>query len=277
MFHLDHDADTPPENPAVLRDAILGTLRNELTLDPKRGAVKLDDGNLVVDLTGARVATDVPPKTPRPAGEPRPGPTFGRLRIHAEPLHVDEAAATLRVDARDVSCVYDYDTDDGRWLLLIGGCRTGEVEAVVAQEDLRALLLAKMKEGAKPHGVAIESLDLKLTSAGPRSVALAAAVAGRKKLPIGSAAFAVDLSGRLDVDDALVARLSGLKLEGRGVVMKALVPLMEPKLREIERHALPLTALPLGSARLRDVTVEAGDAVRVHAVIGSGAEMVSDE
>jgi hypothetical protein len=191
------------------------------------------------------------------------------LRVSADPLHIDEAAATLRVQATDVSCVYDYDADDGRWVMMLQDCRHGTAEVSVRQSDLRQLLHAKMSQGAAPHGVTFDRLDLVLAPHGPRGVALTAAVQGRKKVPIlGYKSFEVGLRGELEIGDDLTARLTNLALDGRGVVMTMLAPLLEPKLQEIEQKRFPLSALPLGQAKLSDVRVDVADDLRVTATLG---------
>ena len=273
MFHLDHDADGPPESPAQLREAVLGTLRNEMTLDPKHSAVVIDDAaegdaDLIVSLTGARVSTDVPPKKPAPVGERRPGPDFRHVKVHAEPMSLDEARVTLDLDARGVRCVYDRDADDGRWVLMLDDVADGRVDVAIPQADLHALIERKVREGAKQQDAQVDRVDLTLAQAGPRSVSVKATVSGGKKVAFLTAPFTADVLGELHVDDDLEARLENLSVEGHGKVLSMLTGLLEPKLREVERKRLPLTALPLGQARIRDVSVTVGDDVKVHASFG---------
>ncbi|MEM8875559.1 MAG: hypothetical protein AAGD32_15040 [Planctomycetota bacterium] len=269
MFHLDHDNDQPPATNDQLRDAILGSLRNELTLDPRHNAVNVTDDLLKVTVTDARVSTDVPPKRPRPGDTRTPGPHFDNLLVEGRPIKVDTADVELALTANGVSFDFDKDTDDGRWLLMLGSVRDGDVDVSIALADLRALIGTKVKQGADGHGVVIEGIDLDIASHGPRSVRLDATINGHKPMGFMKPAFSVGLTGNLEVDGDLVARLSGLQLNGDGLVMKLLTGLLGDKLKELEKKRFPLAAFPLGTAKLRDVAIDATDPIRVTAKFGT--------
>ncbi|MEM6560945.1 MAG: hypothetical protein AAF656_05050 [Planctomycetota bacterium] len=269
MFHLDHDSAGPPSSETELRDAILGTLRNELTLDPRHKAVHVEPDLLKVDLTDARLATDVPPKRPRPAGQPVTGPDFAQLVVRGDPVRIDTADVDLKLEATGVGFDFDRDADDGAWLLMLRSAIDGHVDVAIGKDDLRALIETKVKQGADDHGVVIEKVELDLAEHGPRGVRLTAQISGHKPLGFLKPTFAVGLHGNLLVDDELVASLSDLKLEGDGIIMTLLTGMLGDKLKELETKEFPLAAFPLGEVRLRDVSINAADPVRVSAKFGS--------
>ena len=268
VFHLEHDNDVPPRDLPQLREAILGTLRNELTLDPKHRAVLADENGLRVTLTGARVSTDVPPARPKPRGEPQAGPTFPVLNVEGVPVYLDSAAVSIRMHATDARFQYDRDVDTDQWLLMLHDAEDGTVDVAVPHDDLKQLIEQKVRQGAAEHGVDIRSVTLDVAEHGARGLKLDGRIAGTKSMGFLKPSFAVRLHGKLDVDDELVARLSDLHLDGEGVVMKMLVGMLGDKLKQLEQKRFPLAAFPLGEAKLRDVRIAASDPLRITASFG---------
>ena len=270
MFHLA--TDQFPTNQAELAAAVRGALAESLAL-PEREVVTAEGewpagDSLKIDLTGARLTSDKPPEQwPGATAAAEPGPTYERFDLSADPLLIDAASVHLRLTAEAVAFALDRSAD-GRAVLVLTGADRGHVTARVAAADVQALLLDKAREGTAAHKILIDSADLTFASDGPRSVAVAATVVARRKLLIGSAGGTFRLSARLDVDDELVATLSGLTCTGEGVVAGAVAPVLTAKMADFNGRQFPLAAVSLGDVRLRDVAITTGEDLAVTASFG---------
>lgn len=268
MFHLEHDNDVPPRDLPQLREAILGTLRNELTLDPRHQAVRADEDGLRVVLTGARVSTDMPPAKPKPRGDRQEGPAFSVLKVEGTPIFLDDAAISLQMHASDARFQYDRDVERDQWLLMLQDAADGDIAVAIPHADLKRLLEQKVRQGAAEQGVTIEGVDLNVSGHGDRGLSLDARITGSKSMGFLKPTFAVNLHGKLEVDQSLVARLLDLRLDGEGMVMKMLAGLLGDKLKQLEQKRFPLTAFPMGEAKLRDVRITASDPLQITAKFG---------
>ena len=77
------------------------------------------------------------------------------------------------------------------------------------------------------------------------------------------------MTGRVTVDDALTATVSGLTVDGSGMAATAAAAVIRPQLRKADGHSFPLSTVDLGGVRLRDVAVDTADGLRVTASFGS--------
>jgi hypothetical protein len=262
-----------PTNPADLADALRTTLRSLFTL-PEEQSVVLVEGDgypaadrLRIDLSGATIAPSDRPPDPEGMQPAQPGPSLRRLEIVAHPLRYREAALDLDLTAADVQCRFDRDGAGRPWLAL-AAARDGRVEVKASRQDVVTLVETAVRELARSKGVDVERIEFQLTSAGPRSLRLDAKVFVKKKVLIQNVRGAVRLSGRLDIDDRLVAKLSELSCAGEGVIVSLAVGLFRDRVQALEGKEFPLTAFALGSIQLRDVQLNVGDELRVTAVFG---------
>jgi hypothetical protein len=79
---------------------------------------------------------------------------------------------------------------------------------------------------------------------------------------------AVTFTGRIDIDDRMVAKLSGLDVAGEGMMLALAVNLVRGKVTALEGKEFPLAAFALGGVRLRDVRLQVGDELAVTAAFG---------
>ncbi len=75
----------------------------------------------------------------------------------------------------------------------------------------------------------------------------------------------VTAAGQVDIDDSLNARISKATCDGSGVIGTLACGFIRPYIAKYEGRSISLMALPLGSVRLRDLTVEAGESLTIHA------------
>jgi hypothetical protein len=121
------------------------------------------------------------------------------------------------------------------------------------------------KSEAAKHGVTIDRVQLVLHSNSPRS--LAAEVRLRaKKLFISTS---LRITGQLDLDEALTAKISGLQCTGDGAIASVACGILTPHLEKLEGREFPLMSLPLAEVRLRDVRIAAGEKLVISAEFGS--------
>jgi hypothetical protein len=79
------------------------------------------------------------------------------------------------------------------------------------------------------------------------------------------------ITGQLDLDEELNARVSGLDCTGDGAIASVACGVLKPHLQKIDGREFPLMSLPLGEVRLRDVQLAVGDKLSVTADFGSTA------
>lgn len=217
---------------------------------------------LRIDLSGGRVTPDTRPSVG--VGKVEPGVVVEEFEVVADPLRYEQSPIRVQVKGRDVRLDYDRD-DAGRPVLALAGAADGEIELSVARADLDAILLAVAREAAAQQGVTVESVALTLRSRGPRSLEFSVAVRAAKLFMKTT----VTASGQLDVDEQLDARISNATCEGSGVIGTLACGFLRPYIARYEGRPIPLMALPLGGVRLRDVTMEVGESLRLHATLGS--------
>ena len=141
---------------------------------------------------------------------------------------------------------------------------SGRIDVSVAKVDLEKLILAVAKREADKQGVAIEDLKLSLTSAGPRAIEGIVQVRARKLFLRG----VIRIAARLEVDEKLTAKLSGLTCTGDGAVGAMASNLLRPHLQQLDGRQLNLAALPLGEISLRDIEIAAGEKLEITAQFG---------
>ena len=77
------------------------------------------------------------------------------------------------------------------------------------------------------------------------------------------------ITGQVDLDEELNARISGLDCTGEGAMGGIACGVLKPHLEKIDGRQFSLMSLPLGEVRLRDVQIAAGDKLSITAEFGS--------
>lgn len=270
MFPLN--TDTFPATTAELKRLLNESLRQLFDLD--RDPVKLEAKSyphlesLSVSLDGAEVRQPPPPVPPLQR-EPVAALSVDIFRAAGAAMNVGPAAVDFALDARGLQ-LHQATDRDGHIVLLLHNAADGRVEISVSVSDLEALIGEVAKSEAGKHGVNIDSIQLSLRSQSPRS--LAAEVRLRAKKLFVTAALRI--TGQLDLDEKLTAKLSGLDCTGEGAIASVACGVLKPHLQKIDSREFPLISLPLGKVRLRDVQIALGDKLSVTAEFGSAHESV---
>jgi len=259
-----------PDNAAELKRLLEESLRDLFTL--AREPIELREKayphleTLNISLDGARLP-DRPPPVPTAAGPSAPALIVDRFAVNGAGMQVGPAAVDFRLVARDLQ-LHQATDRDGRVVLLLHNAAEGSIETSIATSDLEALIADVARAEAGKHGVNIDSVELSLRSRGPRS--LSAEVRLRAKKLFVSASLRI--TGQLDLDEQLNAKISGLDCVGDGAIASVACGILKPHLQKLEGREFPLMSLPLGEVRLRDVRIAVDGKLSVTAEFGSAHE-----
>lgn len=265
MFPLK--TDTLPANAADLARSLNESLRDlfQLPNDPVtiREVSYPHLASLAVSLDGAQLRGQ-PPPVPSVEGKSTSALTVDSLTAKGSQISVGPAAVDLALDAKDVHLHRATDSQ-GNIVLVLHSAIDGRIEVSASPADLEALIAEVAKTEAAKHGVAIDSVQLSLRSNSPRS--LAAEVRLRaKKLFLSTS---LRITGQVDLDEELNARVSRLDCTGEGAIAGIACGVLKPHLEKINGRQFSLMSLPLGEVRLRDVRIAAGAKLSITAEFGS--------
>jgi len=222
--------------------------------------------SLSVSLDGAEVRQP-PPPIPSLQSDPVPALTVGSFRVVGSSMKAGPAAVDFALDARGLQ-LHQAKDRQGHIILLLHNAADGRIALSAAVSDLETLIANVATSEAGKHGVNIDSVELSLRSQSPRS--LAAEIRLRAKKLFMSAALRI--TGQLDLDEKLTAKLSGLDCIGEGAIASIACGVLKPHLQKIDGREFPLMSLPLGQVRLRDVQIAVGEKLSVTAEFGSAHE-----
>ena len=259
-----------PTSADDLAAAIQESLEEVLTFPKKTAVVKItgDDfpalKSLKVDLSGAAVNPDNPPPAPKPKGKRTPGITVATLDVTGHPILYEKSKADLDVKAKGLTFDFAHDAK-GNALLVLTDAKDGSVNVKIAKDDLRAALLAAASAAAKTQGVTIQELDINLNADGPRALAADVRVKAKKMMMSG----VVNVRGRADIDDNLVATLSDLACTGEGMIGNMAAGFLQGKLKSYDGKKIPLMTFSLGDVTLQDLKVTTKPQIQLSATFGS--------
>ena len=256
-------AEKFPATPDELAAALKGGFAARGVAVPEvraEGAVLATLAALRVGLTGARFTRGFR-VTATPAAEPATV-VAERLEIIGSPLDFEGTPLAVRLEAEGAELHFAGEPADGA--LVLADAAGGFVTLTVAHGALEALLHRLAKEAAEKQGVEIKKTKLDLTARGPRALSFRCAVTA--KMFVMSADLS--LSGNLDVDEQLNARLSGLTLGGDAMIAKLAAGFVRPQLDKLEGRVFPLLALAPGRLKLRDVEIATRDGLEIRAKFG---------
>jgi hypothetical protein len=265
MFPLK--TKTFPENPAELAARLNESLRGVFQLQRDPAVVQEVAyphlSSLTVYLDGAQMKGP-PPPIPSVSGTTGPALTVDAFSASGSGLSVGPALLDFALEATGVTLNRANDAE-GNIVLLLQKAAQGRVDISTATAGLEALIAEVATAEAGKHGVKIEDLQLSLRSDGPRSLAAEVSLRGRKLF----LSAGLRITGRVDLDDALNARVSGLDCAGEGAFGGMACGVLKPHLEKVNGREFPLMSLPMGEVRLRDIRVAAGDKLTVNAEFGS--------
>ncbi len=218
---------------------------------------------LCITLDGAELRRDAP----RPPRLPASGSTalaVDALRLSAREIAIGPARASLRLTAENVQ-LHEARDPSGEILLLLRSASDGEVEVSADVQEIENAIAAIATREAGKHSVTIDQVRLSATVADERSVDAEVQLRARKLF----FSTTIRIGAKLELDEQLNARLSGLTCNGDGAIGALACGVLQPHLQELNGRSFPLMALPLGEIRLRDVRLAANGKITVHAEFGA--------
>ncbi len=219
--------------------------------------------SLAVSLDRAQLRGQ-PPPVPSPGGKTAPALQVDTFSARGSAMSVGPAAIDFSLEAQHLDLHRGYDAD-GNVVLILHRAAEGRIEISASPSDIEALIGEVARTEAGKHGVAIDRVQLSLRSNSPRS--LAAEIRLRaKKLFVSTS---LRITGQLDLDEELNAKVSGLDCIGEGAIAGIACGILKPHLQKIDGREFSLLSLPLGEVRLRDVRIAAGDKLSIAAEFGS--------
>lgn len=255
-----------PTNAQQLKAALAQWVALYATIAPGRATVEITGEfpamqSIAVELTDATLG---PPKKliKASSAERVAEASIGKLSIAANPIRHGPASIRLRVDADEVRLAL-YKAADGRSCVDLLSARQGHAKIETTRRDLEALAQSALSDAAASQGAKIERVELKLTQTAPRSAEMSARVTLKKIFFTA----VLRMGGKVAVDDALNATVSGLTCQGDGAIGSIAANAITRKLQEFEGKSFPLGSSVLGNIRLRDVQFTVGEAVTIEAAI----------
>lgn len=215
---------------------------------------------LALDLTGCHLSDAA---LQRSAAQQATGRTVsvGELSVRGEPFFAQGASARFVLLAHDVRLALFSGAAGGGRLVpqSVGG---GEVRGSIGNADLEQLLLVSANRAAQERGIAIREVTLELTSLAGRTIGVRLSARARKVV-----SAMLHLEARLEIDEQLDAVLSGVRLSLGGFLRLALGGVVERIGERLEGRRIPLAAIDLAGARLRDLAVDVSDGIALQARI----------
>ena len=222
---------------------------------------ELDEVRITLD--GAELRRD-PPRPPVLKGASLPALRLAQLHINGSDLVIGPAIADLRLGARDVRLDQAQDAK-GELILVLRSAADGEVEITADKDVIEDAIAAVAKSEAGKHGVAIDQVRLSVQPRGERSIDAEVQLRAKKLF----FTTVIRIAAKLDLDDDLNAKLSGLTCSGEGAIGSMACGFLAPHLDKLNGQTFALMALPLGEVRLRDVRLSAADKLSVTAQFGA--------
>lgn len=253
-----------PATPTALASALVaGFAAHGVQVKSVRaeGPALADLAELHVDLSGARATRDFRVSTaPAAAAAVR----ITQLLVTGEPVEFENTPLRLRVEAEGAACGFAGTPNDGALVLMAAA--KGDLALGVGHEALEELLHRLAQGLAQKQGMEVRKTKLTLTTRGPRALSFCCAVTAKIFVMTAD----LSLSGDLEVDEQLQARLSGLTLGGDAMITKMAAGFARPYLDKLEGRILPLRPFGLAGLHLREVELSTAAGLEVRAKFGRG-------
>ncbi len=214
------------------------------------------DGNfpslaeLRVNLTGARFHRRM--RLPDATGSGETAFSARCVKADATPAYFETLPFTLSLQTGDAAF-------SSAPALIRSGKGTLELSATLA--DLENTLLSLVRSAAEKQGAEAESVRLSLATEGPRALALRATATAKAMFFTA----VLTLAGRIEITDALEARLCALTCSGDGMIANLAAGALRPKLASLEGRSFALRAF---IPALKELTLDTTNGLRLSAKFG---------
>jgi hypothetical protein len=257
-----------PETPEDLAQAIEEGLRTFVSRPDKmvvvRGGAASVLDSIAADLSGATIDHHHRPP-PLDPSEAIPAMVVRRIYVSGEPISILGGDFSFQFEASNVE-LYQKVQPEGQLLLIMHRAQDGNVRFEISRAAAEGMIMKGASKLAEKQGVVVDSAQLEVTPRGLRALDGKLTVSARKLIfhPV------LSLAGTFAVSDDFVATVSNLKCQGEGPIAALACAAITPSFAKIERRPFPLSALPLGEMKLRDLAIDgANEKVVVRARFGS--------
>jgi hypothetical protein len=263
-----------PQTSGQLSRSITDSWRKALTLADPAKLVTIVGGRypaidaMRIDLTGSSYTPSGKPSASASTTPPEPragAPAFfvSQFALVAEPMLSRKGALNLQVVASDVRFELQK-TKQGHPYLMMADVGSGALHFDASTADLERIMLAMAKEMSAGKPITIRSVDLNFTSRGDRSLDADLHVSTL----VGFIPAGLRFTCRVDVDDAMNAKISDLQVEGDELLGPLMTQFIRPSLAKYDGKTKPLIGFPNQRVKLKDVRIVAGERVTLDAVFG---------
>ena len=257
-----------PESPEALAQAIEEGLRTFVSRPNKMVVVRGGEASaldsIALDLTGATINHHHRPP-PLDSSEAIPAMVVRHIYISGEPISILKGGFSFQFEASNVE-LYQKVQPERKLLLIMHRAQDGNIRFGISRVEAERMIMEGASKLAEKQGVVVDNAQLELTPRGPRALDGKLTVSAHKLIfhPV------LSLAGTFAVSEDLVATVSNLKCQGEGPIAALACAAITPSFSKIERRAFPLSALPLGEMKLRDLAIDAAnEQVVVRARFGS--------
>jgi len=261
---LPLSADRAPANAQELTEALQRGLQAQ-GLTPRAveaaGSAYPSLSELRLDLSDSALTHEFRPK--KAQGEKVASLQVARVEILGQPIFFERTPLTLQLQAQ--SATAGLYLEDGNGCLTLESAVSGELLLEVGVEALEAALHRLAVEAAAKQGVEVKQTKVSFTQESPGAVSFRVEV--KAKVFIMSAALA--LTGRLDLDASLNARVSALSLDGDSMVLKLVGGFAKPHLDRLEGRTISLASFTPAGMKVREIELSAGPQLKLRAVFGA--------
>ena len=217
-----------------------------------------------VDLTGARFHRGLP--LALPSGEKTPLCFARAVSITGKPVAIVSVPVNVSLEAQDVVLATANAESGSEKVLVLERAERGRMEISAQRSELEKALLEAGQAAARSKGAEVKSVALELKNEGPRALAIRATITAKAMVFTTT----VVVSGVVELDDQLNARLRDLQCDGEGMVGKMAASALRPQFEKVQGRAIPLGRAIAGLA-LSDVTISGGDELRIRGEFQSAA------
>lgn len=186
------------------------------------------------------------------------------LRIEGSPVLVEAVPFTLDAQLSGVAGGFGRVEGEG-WQLVASDARDGSLVLEVSVRDLQNGIHLTISALASKQGATVKETKVRLSSPNPRSIQFE--VDCTAKVFIATATLSV--TGRVDIDDTLNARISGLSVKGDGMVANMAKGYLEPEIAKWNGKVIPLGDYVTAGLKVTDLKISAGEKARIEAKFGS--------
>lgn len=257
---LSLSADRPPTTIAELIEALQRGLQAQ-GITPKHIEVSGDSfpalKELRIDLSETHLSRSFRPT--RPQGEKTSPATFESVEILGRPIQFEGTPLNLHVAVQGATAgLY---LQDGTGCLALENATSGELTLDSGVAALEAALHRLAVEGGAKQGIDIKQTKISFTQEAAGVVSFRVDVTA--KVFIMSASVA--LNGKLEVDEQLDARVSGLAITGDAMIEKIVSGFAKPHLDRWEGRTISLASFTPAGLKARSVELTAGSQLELRA------------